>query len=120
MKIALENLVVSGTNSLTYTLYTPCYKRFSGQLLLYPSLYSMCLYSFVCHSLGGIVVRSALTCDIMIPYRRHCYTYVTLASPHCGYLYGDNSLLSTGMYVECVDYYFITIIIIYYHHGHRR
>jgi hypothetical protein len=63
------------------------------------SFYGLISYSFVCHSLGGVVVRSALTEAVMAPFLNHCYTLVTLATPHCGYLYGDNSLLTTGIWI---------------------
>ena len=54
--------------------------------------------SFVCHSLGGIVVRSALSEACLAPYLRHCYTLITLASPHCGTHQGS-ALVSTGLWV---------------------
>jgi Putative serine esterase (DUF676)/Protein FAM135 len=55
--------------------------------------------SFVAHSLGGLIVRSALACDELKPYLSKCYTFVTLATPHCGYLFSDNSILDTGMWL---------------------
>lgn len=55
--------------------------------------------SFVCHSLGGVITRAALTTPTMAPYLSKCYTYVSLATPHCGYLYSENTLLDTGIWV---------------------
>lgn len=54
--------------------------------------------SFVAHSLGGIIVRSALTHELMAGFLRHCYTFVTLATPHCGSIYTDSVLHSTGLW----------------------
>jgi hypothetical protein len=55
--------------------------------------------SFFCHSLGGIIVRAALHEKAMAKYLSKCYTYVSLASPHCGFLFNQSSLVSTGMWV---------------------
>lgn len=54
--------------------------------------------SFVAHSLGGLIVRSALTQPAMKQYLSKLYTLVTLATPHCGYFMHDSSLLETGMW----------------------
>jgi len=65
--------------------------------------------SFVCHSLGGIIVRSALaqatqasaesSHGTLKPYLDKCYTFLSLASPHCGYMYAENQLLTTGIFL---------------------
>lgn len=52
--------------------------------------------SFVAHSLGGIITRAALTAPAMEPYLCKCYTYMSLATPHCGYMFSANSLFNTG------------------------
>jgi hypothetical protein len=54
--------------------------------------------SFVAHSLGGVIIRTALTCEVMAPYLKKLHTLFTLGSPHCGYLYNSNMLLNTGMW----------------------
>merc|ERR1712038_340318 len=46
--------------------------------------YQVSKISFVCHSLGGIIARSALTKPVMSKYLRKLYTFVSLGSPHCG------------------------------------
>lgn len=54
--------------------------------------------SFVCHSLGGVIARAALAEPVMAPYLSKLYSYVSLATPHCGYLLSDNSMLTTGIW----------------------
>ena len=54
--------------------------------------------SFVCHSLGGVIARAALAEPVLAPYLSKLYSYVSLATPHCGYLLSDNSMLTTGIW----------------------
>jgi len=54
--------------------------------------------SFICHSLGGVITRSALGEPALAPYLSKLHAYVSLATPHCGYLLGDNNLLNTGIW----------------------
>ncbi|KAF2072780.1 hypothetical protein CYY_005902 [Polysphondylium violaceum] len=56
--------------------------------------------SFLGHSLGGIVVRSALTSDRLQPYLGKLHTYISLSSPHLGTkFYGGSSLVTPAMWV---------------------
>lgn len=75
--------------------------------------------SFVCHSLGGIIMRAALAQaleepeapseetpspaipkrGVLKPYLDKLYTFISLASAHCGYIYSENPLLTTGIWV---------------------
>ncbi|KAG8632741.1 protein FAM135A isoform X2 [Manihot esculenta] len=54
--------------------------------------------SFVGHSIGNVIIRSALAESIMEPFRRHLYTYVSVSGPQLGYLYSSNSLFNSGMW----------------------
>jgi hypothetical protein len=54
--------------------------------------------SFICHSLGGVITRSALGEPLLAPYLSKVHAYISLATPHCGYLLSDNSMLSTGIW----------------------
>lgn len=54
--------------------------------------------SFIAHSLGGVILRSALTTEVMTPYLSKLYTFFSLGSPHCGYLYSTNPLVNTGIW----------------------
>ena len=55
--------------------------------------------SFVGHSLGGIIVRSALLHPVLSPLLPYCHSYASFASPHLGYLYAESPFLSTGMWL---------------------
>ncbi|XP_059650912.1 uncharacterized protein LOC132297640 [Cornus florida] len=55
--------------------------------------------SFVGHSIGNVIIRTALTESIMEPYLRYLYTYVSISGPHLGYLYCSNSLFNSGLWL---------------------
>jgi len=54
--------------------------------------------SFVCHSNGGLVARSALP-RLIEEFGDKFYTFLTFSSPHLGYLYPSNSLFKTGLWL---------------------
>ena len=55
--------------------------------------------SFIGHSLGGLIIRAALTAPSMSAHLAKLHTLVTLASPFCGYLFNQSRLLTSGLYV---------------------
>eukprot|EP00466_Bigelowiella_natans_P018437 jgi/Bigna1/91625/estExt_fgenesh1_pg.C_1090045 len=55
--------------------------------------------SIVAHSLGGLIARAALAKKEMEPYLSRLHTFMSLASPHCGYMYSKNTVLETGIWV---------------------
>ncbi|KAJ0250635.1 putative serine esterase family protein [Hirschfeldia incana] len=55
--------------------------------------------SFVGHSIGNVIIRTALADSLMDPYRKYLYTYVSLSGPHLGYLYSSNSLFNSGLWL---------------------
>ncbi|KAI3464023.1 hypothetical protein Pfo_020686 [Paulownia fortunei] len=55
--------------------------------------------SFVGHSIGNIILRTALTDSIMEPYLRYLHTYLSVSGPHLGYLYSSNSLFNGGLWL---------------------
>mmetsp|Transcript_26524 Transcript_26524/g.51848 ORF Transcript_26524/g.51848 Transcript_26524/m.51848 type:complete len:248 (-) Transcript_26524:375-1118(-) len=55
--------------------------------------------SIVAHSLGGLIARAALAKKELEPYVSHLHTFMSLASPHCGYMYSKNTVLDTGIWV---------------------
>ncbi|KAJ4964688.1 hypothetical protein NE237_016537 [Protea cynaroides] len=55
--------------------------------------------SFVGHSIGNIIIRTALTEAAMEPFLRYLYTYLSVSGPHLGYLYSANSLFNSGLWL---------------------
>lgn len=55
--------------------------------------------SFVGHSIGNVIIRTALADSIMEPYLRYLYTYISVSGPHLGYLYSSNSLFNSGLWL---------------------
>ncbi|KAK7352933.1 hypothetical protein VNO80_18364 [Phaseolus coccineus] len=54
--------------------------------------------SFVGHSIGNLIIRTALADSIMEPFLSHLHTYVSVSGPHLGYLYSSNSLFNSGLW----------------------
>lgn len=56
--------------------------------------------SFIAHSLGNIIVRTALTIPRLIDViKPKLYTYLSLSGPHLGTLYSDSGLVNMAMWV---------------------
>ncbi|OIW13190.1 hypothetical protein TanjilG_17546 [Lupinus angustifolius] len=55
--------------------------------------------SFVGHSIGNLIIRTALAEGIMEPYLRFLHTYVSVSGPHLGYMYCSNSLFNSGLWL---------------------
>ncbi|KAJ4952502.1 hypothetical protein NE237_029334 [Protea cynaroides] len=55
--------------------------------------------SFVGHSIGNVIIRTALTKSVMEPFLRYLYTYLSMSGPHLGYLYSSNSLFNSGLWL---------------------
>ena len=53
--------------------------------------------SFIAHSMGGIVVRAAL--ELLMFYKDRFGFYVSLSSPHLGYLFHTSTLIQTSLWV---------------------
>lgn len=53
--------------------------------------------SFIGHSLGGLIIRSALS--FMDKIGSHLYTYISMSSPHLGYLYSPSPLVQAGLWI---------------------
>ena len=53
--------------------------------------------SFVCHSLGGLIVRAAL--PFLNEWADKMFTYITLGTPHIGYPNSTSLLVSIGMFL---------------------
>lgn len=46
--------------------------------------------------MGGLIIRAAL--PSLQEYRSKFFTYLTMGSPHIGYMYNSNKLVDTGMW----------------------
>ncbi|KAK6945285.1 protein of unknown function DUF676, lipase-like [Dillenia turbinata] len=55
--------------------------------------------SFVGHSIGNVIIRTALAESIMAPFLKYLYTYLSVSGPHLGYLYSSNSLFNSGLWL---------------------
>ncbi|XP_010930973.1 uncharacterized protein [Elaeis guineensis] len=55
--------------------------------------------SFVGHSIGNIIIRTALTESMMAPFLKHLHTYMSVSGPHLGYWYSSNSLFNSGLWL---------------------
>ncbi|KAL5703662.1 hypothetical protein ACHQM5_022189 [Ranunculus cassubicifolius] len=55
--------------------------------------------SFVGHSIGNVIIRTALTESKMEPFLKYLYTYMSVSGPHLGYLYNSNSLFNSGLWL---------------------
>jgi hypothetical protein len=53
--------------------------------------------SFIGHSLGGLIIRTALT--YLSDYSHMFEQYMTLSSPHIGYMQNSSKLVSAGLWV---------------------
>ncbi|XP_038056570.1 protein FAM135A-like isoform X2 [Patiria miniata] len=55
--------------------------------------------SFIGHSLGTIIIRSALARPQLTPYIDKMYTFLSLSGPHLGQLYNSSAIVNTGMWL---------------------
>ncbi|PKA57082.1 hypothetical protein AXF42_Ash002386 [Apostasia shenzhenica] len=55
--------------------------------------------SFVGHSIGNVIIRTALTDSLFDPYRKNLYTYLSVSGPHLGYWYSSNSIFNSGLWL---------------------
>lgn len=53
--------------------------------------------SFIGHSLGGIIIRSAI--PFMQRYHGKFHSFITLGTPHIGYRFHSSKLVDAGMWV---------------------
>ena len=53
--------------------------------------------SFIGHSLGGLIIRASL--PHLDKYKDKFHGYLTLCSPHLGYMFKSSKLINTGMSV---------------------
>ncbi|PFH32608.1 serine esterase (DUF676) protein [Besnoitia besnoiti] len=54
--------------------------------------------SFIGHSLGGVIIRAALP-HLVRPYGSHFFLYLSLSSPHFGFVKSKSRLVSIGVWL---------------------
>jgi predicted alpha/beta superfamily hydrolase len=53
--------------------------------------------SFIGHSLGGLIIRSCL--PLLSKFHDKMFTYISLSSPHLGYMYTSSKLVEAGIWL---------------------
>ena len=53
--------------------------------------------TFIGHSMGGLIIRAAL--PYLDKFKDKMHGYISLCSPHLGYMYKTSKLFSTGMWI---------------------
>lgn len=53
--------------------------------------------SFIGHSLGGLIIRAAL--PHLSEFSAKFFTYISLGSPHLGYMYNSNKMIDAGIWL---------------------
>ena len=61
--------------------------------------------SFIGHSLGNLIVRSAVAHDDFKPFVSKLHTYLSLSGPHLGTLYNSSGLINMGNLVFLILFY---------------
>ena len=53
--------------------------------------------SFIGHSLGGLIIRSAL--PKLEQFKDKFHTYMSLSSPHLGYIFNQSKIIDAGLWI---------------------
>lgn len=53
--------------------------------------------TFIGHSLGGLIIRAAL--PHLTNYKDIMHSFITLSTPHLGYIYSPSRLVDAGMWM---------------------
>lgn len=95
-------LLCSSNESKTDGDITEMGQRLAGEIVSFietsmnPDL--LCRISFIAHSLGGIISRQALQ-YIPEKYLQRLHLFLSLSSPHLGYVFAKNKLVDAGLWV---------------------
>lgn len=60
-------------------------------------LKSITKLSFIGHSLGGLIIRAAF--PYLKDYKDKFYTFISMSTPHLGYMYNSSKLLDAGIWL---------------------
>lgn len=83
----------------TFSDFETMTDRLVGEILYHIESYGLnpSRISFVAHSLGTIIVRSALSRPQMRPLLPRLHTFLSLSGPHLGTMYNSSGLVNMGM-----------------------
>ncbi|XP_055610996.1 uncharacterized protein LOC129757732 isoform X2 [Uranotaenia lowii] len=96
----LEFLMSERNQGDTFSDFETMTDRLVGEVLYHIETYQLnpTRISFVAHSLGTIIVRSALSRPQMRPLLSRLHTFLSLSGPHLGTLYNSSGLVNMGMW----------------------
>lgn len=96
----LDFLMSEGNQGDTFSNFETMTDRLVAEILLHLHNYDVAptRISFVGHSLGCILIRSAITRPQMAHLVPFFYTYLSLSGPHLGTLYNNSGLVNMGMW----------------------
>ncbi|XP_025110333.1 protein FAM135A-like isoform X1 [Pomacea canaliculata] len=96
----LEFLMSERNQQDTFADFEKMTERLVAEILSNIDIYSshVSRISFVGHSLGTIIIRSALTSPKLAHLLPKMYTFLSLSGPHLGALYNNSGLVNMGMW----------------------
>ncbi|EAA11197.4 AGAP005546-PA, partial [Anopheles gambiae str. PEST] len=96
----LEFLMSERNQGDTFSDFDTMTDRLVAEVLYHIETYKLnpSRISFVAHSLGTIIVRSALARPQMRPLLSRLHTFLSLSGPHLGTLYNSSGLVNMGMW----------------------
>ena len=82
----------------TFSDFDTMTDRLVGEILYHIESFALnpTRISFVAHSLGTIIVRSALSRPQMRPLLPRLHTFLSLSGPHLGTIYNSSGLVNMG------------------------
>lgn len=86
----------------TFSDFDTMTDRLVGEILYHIESFALnpTRISFVAHSLGTIIVRSALSRPQMRPLLPRLHTFLSLSGPHLGTLYNSSGLVNMGKLIN--------------------
>lgn len=75
-----------------------CGKRFASEIEKIVEIFKgQIKLSFIGHSMGGLIIRSALR--FLSHHKKKFHAFVSICSPHLGYLYSTSRLVHAGLWL---------------------
>ncbi|ESO07989.1 hypothetical protein HELRODRAFT_75112 [Helobdella robusta] len=96
----VDFLMSERNQSDTFSDFEVMTDRLVKEILYHIDLYSIkpTKISFIGHSLGNIIIRSALTRREMAPLLPRLHTFLSLSGPHLGMLFNNSGLVNMGIW----------------------